>query len=143
MREGYPDRSCHYCQLQLNTFHAFIGKAKSASKTIEKMLKQFKQCDDSIEQHSETSIDGELEARASPEPEREPELEAEYQGKSLNNQLTTADDMEFDMELANDDELNDMEFIVSKREFKLIGENGVEVVEMGETEGEGLYLHYA
>lgn len=91
------------------------------------MLKQLKRCDESSEQHSE------IEA----EPETEAETEPERKSKSTNSRLMTADDMEFEMELTNDDELNEMEFIANKREIKLIGENGVEVVDIDENEIEG------
>lgn len=36
--DGYPDRVCDYCHLQLNTFHAFVNKAKSSSKQFESIL---------------------------------------------------------------------------------------------------------
>lgn len=38
MVDGYPDRVCDYCQLQLNTFYAFVKKAKSSSKQFERIL---------------------------------------------------------------------------------------------------------
>lgn len=97
------------------------------------MLKQFKRYDESSEQHSEIE--------AEPEPEPETELEQpEREGKSTNSELMNADDMEFEMELTNDDELNEVEFIVNKREIKLIGENGVEVVDIDENDIEGLFI---
>lgn len=38
MLDGYPERVCDYCQLQLNTFYAFVKKAKSSSKQFERIL---------------------------------------------------------------------------------------------------------
>lgn len=46
MKEGYPERVCDYCQLQLNTFHAFVRKAKSTSNQFESMLQELKQNED-------------------------------------------------------------------------------------------------
>lgn len=43
MKEGYPERVCDYCQLQLNTFHAFVRKAKMTSSQFETMLQEMKQ----------------------------------------------------------------------------------------------------
>lgn len=48
--------------------------------------------------------------------------------------------MEFELELTQDEALNEMEFVVHKREIKLIGENGEEVVDIDENEIEGLCI---
>lgn len=45
MKEGYPVRVCDYCQLQLNTFHAFVRKAKITSSQFESMLQDLKNSD--------------------------------------------------------------------------------------------------
>lgn len=42
MKEGYPERVCDYCQLQLNTFHAFVRKAKITSNQFENMIQELK-----------------------------------------------------------------------------------------------------
>lgn len=82
------------------------------------MLKKSKHCDENSEQHSEIGT----------------ELTHEQEEKS---EIVTADDMEFELEVTQDDELNEMEFIVNKREIKLIGENGEEVVGIDDNEIEG------
>lgn len=128
-KEGYPDRVCDYCQLQLNTFHAFVRKAKNTSAQFEKRLKKLKQCDGNSEQHSEIET----------EPDQEQEQEQEQEGKSTNSEMIAADDMEFELEISNDDELNEMEYIVNKKEIRLIGKNGEEVIDIDETEVEGMY----
>lgn len=38
MKDGYPDRVCDYCHLQLNTFHAFVKKAKTTSDQFAKII---------------------------------------------------------------------------------------------------------
>lgn len=38
MKDGYPDRVCDYCHLQLNTFHAFVKKAKTTSNQFAKII---------------------------------------------------------------------------------------------------------
>lgn len=43
LKEGYPERVCDYCQLQLNTFHAFVRKAKITSNQFESILQELKQ----------------------------------------------------------------------------------------------------
>lgn len=124
IKEGYPDRVCDYCQLQLNTFHAFVRKAKNTSAQFEKRLKKLKQCDESSEQHSEI--------------ETEPDQEQE--GKAANAaEMIAADDMEFELEISNEDEMNEMEYIVNKKQIRLIAENDDEVVDIDENEVEGLY----
>lgn len=130
IKEGYPDRVCDYCQLQLNTFHAFVRKAKNTSTQFEKLLKKLKQCDENSEQHSEIETE--------PEPETELEPEQEQAGKST-NEIIVSDDMEFELEVSNDDELNEMEFVVHKKEIRLVGEDGEEVVDIDDNEIEGLY----
>lgn len=89
------------------------------------MLKKSKHCDENSEQHSEI--------------EAEPEPDQEQGEKSTNTEMVAADDMEFELEVTQDDELNEMEFIVNKREIKLIGENGEEVVGIDDNEIEGLH----
>lgn len=37
-KEGFPDRLCNYCQLQLNMFHAFLKKAEASNNTFEEIL---------------------------------------------------------------------------------------------------------
>lgn len=46
MIEGYPERVCDYCHLQLNTFYAFVKKAKSSSKQFERILHRAETVDD-------------------------------------------------------------------------------------------------
>lgn len=93
------------------------------------MLKKLKQRDESSEEH--------LEIEAEPDQEQEREL--------TTAEMITAEDMEFDLEVAQDDELNEVAFIVDNREIKIIGENGEEVVDIDENdieneiENEGLY----
>lgn len=125
IKRGHPDRVCDYCQLQLNTFHAFVRKAKNTSTQFEKMLKKLKERDESSEEH--------LEIEAEPDQEQEQKL--------TNAEMITTEDMEFELEIAQDDELNEVAFIVDKNEIKLIGENGEEVVGIDENdiENEGLY----
>lgn len=53
MKEGYPERVCDYCQSQLNTFHAFVRKAKNTSNQFESMLQEMKQDDDDEEEDNE------------------------------------------------------------------------------------------
>lgn len=126
-KEGYPNRVCDYCQLQLNTFHAFVRKAKNTSTQLETMLKQLKRDGESVQAQIET--DGEA------EPERE--LQQKHQTTSTNNTLMPADDeVEYEMELAQDDE--SMEFIVNKGEIKLVVDDSIELVHLDENEIEGL-----
>lgn len=40
MKDGYPERVCDYCHLQLNTFHAFVKKAKVTSAQFANLLKE-------------------------------------------------------------------------------------------------------
>lgn len=42
MKDGYPERVCDYCQLQLNTFHAFVKKAKLTSNQFDSILNESK-----------------------------------------------------------------------------------------------------
>lgn len=42
MKDGYPERVCDYCHSQLNTFHAFVKKAKSTSDRFENILNESK-----------------------------------------------------------------------------------------------------
>lgn len=42
MKDGYPERVCDYCHSQLNTFHAFVKKAKSTSDKFENILNESK-----------------------------------------------------------------------------------------------------
>lgn len=91
------------------------------------MLKKLKERDESSEEHLEI--------------EAEPDQEQEQEQKLTNAEMITTEDMEFELEIAQDDELNEVAFIVDKREIKLIGENGEEVVGIDENdiENEGLY----
>ncbi|XP_031636011.1 zinc finger protein 776-like [Contarinia nasturtii] len=43
MKEGYPERVCDYCQSQLNTFDAFVRKARTTSNQFESILQELKQ----------------------------------------------------------------------------------------------------
>lgn len=38
MIDGYPEQVCDYCHLQLNTFYAFVQKAKLSSKQFDDIL---------------------------------------------------------------------------------------------------------
>lgn len=37
-KDGFPERVCDYCHLQLNTFHAFVKKAKTTSIQFDSIL---------------------------------------------------------------------------------------------------------
>lgn len=124
IKEGYPDRVCDYCQLQLNTFHAFVRKAKNTSTQFETMLRQLNRCDADAQEQSE--FDGEQE-----QPE-----------KPTSTVLVSADDMEYEMEETQDDESNEMEFVVNKNEVELIIDGGLQVVDIDENEIEGLHIVY-
>lgn len=59
MKDGYPDRVCDYCHLQLNTFHAFVKKAKSTSAQFANLLREFKQedsADETNDAHTSVTI---------------------------------------------------------------------------------------
>lgn len=85
MKDGYPDRVCNYCQLQLNTFHAFVKKAKSSSHQFAKILEGTKSTDHTndidslhsndsvhiIQMHSSTNDKDEIEASTSRSSELE------------------------------------------------------------------------
>lgn len=45
MKDGYPDRVCDYCHLQLNTFHAFVKKAKTTSNQFAKIIEDVVRAD--------------------------------------------------------------------------------------------------
>lgn len=81
------------------------------------MLKQLNQCDADAQEQSE--CDGEADE------------------KLTNAVLMSTDDMEFEMELAQDEEGNEMEFIVNKNEVKLVIGDSVEVVDIDDNEIEG------
>lgn len=57
MKEGYPRTVCDYCQSQLNTFHAFVRKAKTTSLRFESMLQELKPND---EENNETLYSNEM-----------------------------------------------------------------------------------
>lgn len=38
LKEGYPERICNYCQLQLNMFNEFVKKAKNSGRTFDSIL---------------------------------------------------------------------------------------------------------
>ncbi|XP_055326542.1 zinc finger protein 12-like [Sitodiplosis mosellana] len=103
MKEGYPDRVCDYCQLQLHTFHAFVRKAKMTSNRFESMLQELRK------QNSEE--DNELNDDA----------------VQISDMLSTAD-MDFDMqqdemnEIHENSEANEsieVEFLVDKAKVEL------------------------
>lgn len=94
-------------------------------------MKPLKQCDESGEQQSEIEI----------EQEQEQELESELESEkkpTCRPELMSADDMEFEMELSHDEESNQIEFIENKRQVKLVGEDGEEMVDIDENDVEGL-----
>lgn len=103
MKEGYPDRVCDYCQLQLNTFHAFVRKAKITSKQFEGILQELKQ---NIFEDNDHSEDQSEDVQIS--------------------DMLTATDMEFEM--TRDDgsqekstkQSIEVEFLDDKREVELI-----------------------
>lgn len=43
MKDGYPERVCDFCSLQLNTFYAFVKKAKATSAQFENVLQAIEQ----------------------------------------------------------------------------------------------------
>lgn len=60
MKEGYPERVCDYCQLQLNTFHAFVRKAKITSNQFETMIQELKQNNEEDIEPNDTMQIGEI-----------------------------------------------------------------------------------
>lgn len=60
MKEGYPERVCDYCQLQLNTFHAFVRKAKITSNQFETMIQELKQNNEEDIEPNDTMQSGEI-----------------------------------------------------------------------------------
>lgn len=113
MKEGYPERVCDLCQLQLNTFHAFVRKAKLTSTRFENMLQELKI----------SSFINELES-GDKEPKSEP---------------LSANDIEF--ELSNDEEIDEsgsveLEFIIDKRKVQITGEIDADFdIDANEVEG--------
>ena len=102
MKEGYPDRVCDYCQLQLHTFHAFVRKAKMTSNRFEDMIQELRK--QNIEEDNEPNDDT----------------------TEQSNELLSSTDMEFDMQ--QDDEIHDrngsneaieVEFLVGKAKVRL------------------------
>lgn len=111
MKEGYPERVCDLCQLQLNTFHAFVRKAKNTSTRFENMLHELKQnCSSFINQ--EESVN-----------------------KDTKTETSSTNDIEF--ELSNDDE-NDGDIAIEMELVQLTGENNADFKIVG-NEVEGLY----
>lgn len=107
MKDGYPDRVCDYCHLQLNTFHAFVKKAKKSSDQFAKIIEDVARVD-LIEDI---------------EPERELDLKAESVSMML---------MEFDVESDETEAINahnlgaDLDLIINKEENNSMGAHELE-----------------
>lgn len=120
MKEGYPKRVCDYCHLQLNTFHAFVRKAKTTSTHFENMLKELKRHGKNNEPEQETNV------------------------RVTNSELLSAN-MEFDMSQDNDNDKFEidskaeveMEFIIDKTKVQLTGDGDIDIPA---NEVEGLHL---
>lgn len=103
MKDGYPDRVCDYCQLQLNTFHAFVKKAKTSSDQFAKIIEDV------------TRVD--LIEETLPEPE----------SKSISMTL-----MEFDVEPEETEAINahnlkaDLDLIINQEDDDSMGAHGLE-----------------
>lgn len=89
------------------------------------MLNQINRCSESVQE--QTEFDGE------PEPIEE---------NLANNVpiIMSTDDVEFEMELAQDDESNELAFIVNKNEIKYVVDENLEVVHIDEDEIDGMYI---
>lgn len=104
MKEGYPERVCDYCHLQLNTFHAFVRKAKTTSTQFENMLQKLKQNDENNEPEAETD------------------------DRVTDSGLLSTNDMEFELSHEDDNYESDqkatikMEFIVDKSKVQIMGD---------------------
>lgn len=116
MKEGYPVRVCDYCQLQLNTFHAFVRKAKMTSNQFENMIEESKQKQDGNEPDDE---------------------------KVTSNEFLSANEMEFEIEPNNESQDKgsmqpiEMEFYVDKSKVGLLREGDIIIPLNGD---EGLCL---
>lgn len=118
MKEGYPDRVCDYCQLQLHTFHAFVRKAKMTSNRFEDMIQELRK--QNIEEDHEANDDT----------------------TEQSNDLLSSTDMEFDMQ--HDDDVHDkngsneeieVEFLVGKTKVELTSDIGDMVMSVNGDEG--------
>lgn len=116
MKEGFPDRVCDYCQLQLNTFYAFKRKAKITSNRFESMLQELKpNADEDIEtndtvQLSEMLSTTDMEFDGSQDDEAHkksgnPAIEVEFLIDRTKVQLTGDGDGEIDVPVNGDEGL--------------------------------------
>lgn len=110
MKEGYPERVCDYCQLQLNTFHAFVKKAKTTSNQFANMLQEMKLNEDD-----------------------------ESEDRATNSEILSANDLEYettdDMHGKRAQQSIEVEFIVDSSKVDLRGDD--ENVVMSVTENNG------
>lgn len=114
MKAGYPERVCDYCQLQLNTFHAFVRKAKITSNQFESMLHELKQ-----------------------------DVEDEEENVT-NNEMLSITDMEYDEDVEDNHEKNsnqsiEVEFFVDNADTVIKKDDNIEIPANSE---EGMSLNF-
>lgn len=111
MKEGYPKSVCDYCHLQLNTFHAFVRKAKTTSTQFENMLRESKP-------HIRNK---------KPEPQANDRV--------LRSGILSANGMEFELSHDNDnDEYEsdskggiELEYVIDKTKVTIIGDGDLDI----------------
>lgn len=117
IKEGYPERVCDYCQLQLNTFHAFVRKAKITSNQFENMIQELKQSNDEDIEPNDTM---------------------------QSSEMLSTNDMEFDIPQDDDVHLKstnqsiEVEFLVDKTNVELTSDGNIIMPVNGD---DGLYTN--